>query len=220
MRKIEIVQGILDANDATAEGNRDVFDSHRCLAVNIMAAPGAGKTSVILRTMEGLRPDTRVAVIEGDMVSTVDAEKVQDVASAVVQINTKGMPEACSLVADMVHVALQRLPLDELDVVLIENVGNLLCPAEFNLGEHLRVVIASTPEGDDKPLKYAVIYADADAVIINKSDLLPYVDFDMDRFIRSVRNLNDRVVFFPMSCKTGEGVAEWVAWLREKRATR
>ena len=114
----------------------------------------------------------------------------------------------------------QRLPLDELDIVLIENVGNLLCPAEFNLGEHLRVVVASTPEGDDKPLKYPLIFADADAVVINKSDLLPYVDFDMERFTRSVRNLNARTPFFPLSCKTGEGVAQWVAWLRNQRATR
>ena len=173
MRKIEIVQGILDANEATAEGNRAVLDTHNCLAVNIMAAPGAGKTSFILRTIEGLRPDTRIGVIEGDVVSTVDAEKVQDVASAVIQINTKGMPESCALVADMIQVAMERLPLDDLDLILIENVGNLLCPAEFDLGEHLRVVIASTPEGDDKPLKYALIYADADAVVINKSDLLP-----------------------------------------------
>ena len=199
MRKIEIVQGILDANNATAAGNKTVLDANRCLAVNIMAAPGAGKTSLILRTIEALRTDTRIGVIEGDVVSTVDAEKVQGVASAVVQINTKGMPESCALVADMIHVALERLPLQDLDVILIENVGNLLCPAEFDLGEHLRVVIASTPEGDDKPLKYALIYADADAVIINKSDLLPYVDFDMDTFTRAVRNLNPRTVFFPVS---------------------
>jgi len=120
----------------------------------------------------------------------------------------------------MIHVALQRLPLDELDVLLIENVGNLLCPAEFNLGEHLRVVMASTPEGDDKPLKYSVIYADADAVVINKMDLLPYVDFDMEKFTSSIRNINARAQFFPVSCKTGEGVAEWVAWLRSKRTGR
>jgi hydrogenase nickel incorporation protein HypB len=214
------VRGILDANDATAEGNRAVLDAHRCLAVNIMAAPGAGKTSFILRTIAELRQDSRIGVIEGDMVSTVDAEKVQDAASAVVQINTEGMPESCALVADMIHVALQRLPLDELDVLLIENVGNLLCPAEFNLGEHLRVVMASTPEGDDKPLKYSVIYADADAVVINKMDLLPYVDFDMEKFTSSIRNINARAQFFPVSCKTGEGVAEWVAWLRSKRTGR
>ncbi len=220
MRKIEIVQGILDANEATAEGNRAALDAHGCLAVNIMAAPGAGKTSFILRTIAGLQPDLRVSVIEGDMVSTVDAEKVQGIAQAVVQINTKGMPEACALVADMIHVALGRLPLGELDVVLIENVGNLLCPAEFRLGEHLRVVVSSTPEGDDKPLKYPMIFADADAVVINKIDLLPYVDFDVERFSRSIRNLNPDVPFFPMSCKTGEGVAEWVTWLRHQHQTR
>lgn len=220
MRKIEIVQGILDANEATAEGNRAALDAHGCLAVNIMAAPGAGKTSFILRTIEGLKQDLRIAVIEGDMVSTIDAEKVQGVAQATVQINTKGMPESCALVADMIHVALGRLALDELDVVLIENVGNLLCPAEFRLGEHLRVVVSSTPEGDDKPLKYPMIFADADAVIINKIDLLPYVDFDIERFSRSIRNLNPDVPFFPMSCKTGEGVAEWVSWLRNQHPTK
>jgi len=220
VRKIEIVQGILDANDATAEGNRATFDAHGCLAVNVMASPGAGKTSFILRTIEGLEPDLRTGVIEGDMVSTVDAEKVQDVADAVVQINTKGMPESCALVADMIQVALDRIELDKLDIVLIENVGNLLCPAEFRLGEHLRVVVASTPEGDDKPLKYPMIFADADAVVINKIDLLPYVDFDTERFMKSIRNLNANVPFFPLSCKTGEGVAEWVTWLRNQHPTK
>ncbi len=219
MRKIEIVQGILDANEATADSNRAVFDAHDCLAVNIMASPGAGKTSFILRTIEGLKKERRVGVIEGDMVSTVDAEKVQGSAHAVVQINTKGMPESCALVADMIHVALQRLPLDELDVVLIENVGNLLCPAEFRLGEHLRVVVASTPEGDDKPLKYPMIFADADAIVINKMDLLPYVNFDVEAFKKSIRNLNPNVPFFPMSCTTGQGVAEWVTWLQNQHPT-
>ncbi len=220
MRKIEIVQGILDANEATAAGNRAVFDQHRCLAANIMSAPGAGKTSFILRTIERLSPHIRIGVIEGDVVSTVDAEKVGDIVSAVVQINTKGMPESCALVADMIHAALKRLPLDNLDLVLIENVGNLLCPAEFDLGEHLKVVITSTPEGDDKPLKYPVIFAQADVVVINKSDLLPYVDFDIDKFTRAVRNLNPRAVFFPLSCKTGSGVDEWVAWLRSQQPVK
>ncbi len=216
MRKIEIVQGILDANEATAMGNRAVFDERNCLAVNIMSAPGAGKTSFILRTIEELSADTSIGVIEGDVVSTVDSEKVHDFASAVVQINTKGMPESCALVADMIQVALERLPLDDLDLILIENVGNLLCPSEFDLGEHLKVVITSTPEGHDKPLKYPVIFAQADAVVINKTDLLPYVDFDMEEFLRAVHNLNARVPFFPLSCKTGKGVAEWVAWLRSQ----
>jgi len=216
VKKIEIVQGILDANQATAEGNRAVFDRNNCLALNIMAAPGAGKTSVVLRTIEGLGPDVATGVVEGDVVSTVDAERVRDVAQAVVQINTKGMPESCALVADMVDAALAKLPLADLDLILIENVGNLICPTEFNLGEHLKIVVASTPEGDDKPLKYPLIFADADAVIINKSDLLLYVDFSMDTFMRSVRDLNPNVPFFPMSCKTGEGVSTWIDWLRGK----
>ena len=215
MKKIEIVQGILDANQATAEGNRAAFDQNECLALNIMAAPGAGKTSVLLRTIAGLG-DVAIGVVEGDVVSTVDAEKVRDVAQAVVQINTKGMPESCALVADMVDAALAKLPLADLDLVLIENVGNLICPTEFDLGEHLKIVIASTPEGDDKPLKYPLIFADADAIIVNKSDLLPYVDFDMEVFTKSVRDLNADVPFFPMSCKTEEGVSAWVEWLRGK----
>ena len=216
MKKIEIVQGILDANQATAEGNRAAFDQSGCLALNIMAAPGAGKTSVVLRTIEGLGGDTAIGVVEGDVVSTVDAEKVRDVAQAVVQINTKGMPESCALVADMVDAALSKLPLADLDLVLIENVGNLICPTEFDLGEHMKIVIASAPEGDDKPLKYPLIFADADAIIINKSDLLPYVDFDIDVFTKSVRDLNADVPFFPMSCKTGDGVSAWVEWLKGK----
>lgn len=220
MRKIEIVRGILDANEATAAGNRALLDQHDCLAVNIMSAPGAGKTSFVLRTIAGLGDGLRLGVIEGDVVSTVDAEKVQEAATAVVQINTKGMPESCALVADMIDAALARMPLDELDLILIENVGNLICPSEFDLGEHLKVVIASTPEGDDKPLKYPLIFADADAVIINKTDLLPYVDFDVERFTRAVRDLNARAPFFPLSCKTGEGVTEWVTWLRNQRAKK
>ena len=215
MKKIEIVQGILDANQATAEGNRAAFDQNECLALNIMAAPGAGKTSVLLRTIAGLG-DVAIGVVEGDVVSTIDAEKVRDVAQAVVQINTKGMPESCALVADMVDAAQAKLPLADLDLVLIENVGNLICPTEFDLGEHMKIVIASTPEGDDKPLKYPLIFADADAIIVNKSDLLPYVDFDMEVFTKSVRDLNADVPFFPMSCKTGEGVSAWVEWLRGK----
>ncbi len=216
MKKIEIVRGLLDANNTTASSNRALFDRHGCLGVNIMSAPGAGKTSVVLRTIAGLGNGVRTGVIEGDVVSTVDAEKVQDAAHAVVQINTQGMPESCALVADMVDAALRRLPLDTLDLVLIENVGNLICPTEFDLGEHLKVVIASTPEGDDKPLKYPLIFADADAIIVNKVDLLPYVDFDMAKFTHAVRDLNPRAPFFPLSCKSGDGVAEWVAWLRQQ----
>jgi len=216
MRKIEIVQNILDANNATAESNRATLDNHSCAAINVMAAPGAGKTSFILRTLDLLRPDIGVGVIEGDVASTVDAEKVQNAADAVVQINTRNMPESCALVADMVDEALKKLPLAELDLIIIENVGNLICPTEFNLGEDRKIVIASTPEGDDKPLKYPMIFTDADAIIINKIDLLPYVDFDIDKFKSSVRQMNSSVPFFEVSCKTGAGMAEWIQWLRQQ----
>ena len=216
MRKIEIVQNILDANNATAESNRATLDNHSCAAINVMAAPGAGKTSFILRTLDLLRPDIRVGVIEGDVASTVDAEKVQNAADAVVQINTRNMPESCALVADMVDEALKKLPLAELDLIIIENVGNLICPTEFNLGEDRKIVITSTPEGDDKPLKYPMIFTDADAIIINKIDLIPYVDFDIDKFKSSVRQMNFSVPFFEVSCKTGAGMAEWLQWLRQQ----
>jgi len=214
VKKIELIQNILEANSATAESNRATLDRNGCAAINVMSAPGAGKTSVILRTLDLLRPGMRVAVVEGDVSSTVDAEMVRGASDAVVQINTKSMPETCALIADMVDAALKKLPLSELDLVIIENVGNLICPSEFDLGEQLKVVISSAPEGDDKPLKYPLIFADADVVIINKSDLFPYVDFDVEKFKRSVRDLNGRAPFFEMSCKTGEGVAEWVDWLR------
>ncbi len=214
MKKIELIQDILEANKATAESNRATLDQNGCAAINVMAAPGAGKTCFILRTLELLRPDLRVAVVEGDVASSVDAEMVREAADAVVQINTRNMPESCALIADMIDAALKKLPLSELDLVIIENVGNLICPSEFDLGEHLKIVISSAPEGHDKPLKYPMIFADADAVIINKSDLFPYVDFDLEKFKRSVRDLNGRAPFFELSCKTGEGVAEWVDWLR------
>lgn len=213
MKKIEIIQSVLSANQATAEKNRSTLEQNSCVAVNIMSAPGAGKTSIILATMERLN-GIRTGVMEGDVASKVDAEKVADAADAIVQINTRHLPESCALVADVVGEALDRLPLQELDVLLIENVGNLICPSEFDLGEQLKVLIASTPEGDDKPIKYPMVFADADAIIINKSDLLPYVDFDVDRFIGSVRDLNPDVPFFLVSCKTGEGLQEWADWLR------
>jgi hydrogenase nickel incorporation protein HypB len=216
MKKIEVVQNIMEANDTVAKRNRQLLDEHRVFAINIMSAPGAGKTSVILRTLAGLRGELNTGVIEGDVASTVDAEKVESAAQSVVQINTRNMPESCSLMAIMIEVALKDMPLDGIDLVLVENVGNLICPSEFALGEHRRVVISSLPEGDDKPIKYPLIFADADAVVINKMDLLPYVDFDMAAFRHSITGLNPRIRFFEVSCKTGEGIEEWCSWVSEQ----
>ena len=219
MKRIEVIQNVLEANDTIASRNRQLLDRHKVFVINIMSAPGAGKTSLILQTLTRLKGKLDIAVIEGDVASTVDAEKVQGRAKAVVQINTGNMPESCSLMAAMIESALKDMPLDDIDVVLIENVGNLICPAEFTLGEHKRVVISSLPEGDDKPIKYPLIFADADAVIINKMDLLPHVDFDIAAFRRSVTGLNPKVEVFQLSTKTGQGLEGWCSWLLEQVRT-
>jgi len=216
MKKIEVIQNILEANETIASRNQQVLDKHKVFAINIMSAPGAGKTSLILQTLTRLKGRLNIAVIEGDVASTVDAEKVQSEAKAVVQINTGNMPESCSLMAAMIESALKDIPLDNMDLILIENVGNLICPAEFNLGEHKRVVISSLPEGDDKPTKYPLIFIDADAVIINKMDFLPHVDFDIAAFRRSIAGLNPKAEIFELSCKTGEEIERWCSWVLEQ----
>jgi hydrogenase nickel incorporation protein HypB len=215
MKKIEVIQNVLEANETIASRNRQLLDMHKVSVINIMSAPGAGKTSLILQTLARLKGRLDIGVIEGDVASTVDAEKVQSETKAVVQINTGNMPESCSLMAAMIELALKDMPLDDIDLILIENVGNLICPAEFNLGEHKRVVISSLPEGDDKPIKYPLIFADADAVIINKMDLLPYLDFDITAFHRSITGLNPEVEIFELSSKTGEGIEKWCSWILE-----
>jgi hydrogenase nickel incorporation protein HypB len=213
MRKIELVQNILEANESIAAQNKRLLDEHGVFAINIMASPGAGKTSLILQTIAKLKGKLRIGVIEGDVASTLDAEKVKKEAVGVVQISTRNMPESCSLNASMLDAALKKLPLEDIDLLLIENVGNLICPSEFVLGEHKRVVVSSLPEGDDKPIKYPMIFADADAVVINKADLLPYVDFDSAVFRRAIERLNSKVKFFELSCKTGAGIESWCSWV-------
>ncbi len=213
MRKIELVQNILEVNESIAAQNKRLLDEHGVFAINIMASPGAGKTSLILQTIARLKGKLRIGVIEGDVASTLDAEKVKNEAVGVVQISTRNMPESCSLIASMLDAALKKLPLEDIDLLLIENVGNLICPSEFVLGEHKRVVVSSFPEGDDKPIKYPMIFADADAVVINKADLLPYVDFDIAVFRRAIEGLNPKVKLFELSCKTGAGIESWCSWV-------
>lgn len=216
MKKIEIVQNILEANESIASQNQRLLDEYKVFAINIMSSPGAGKTSLILQTIARLKDKLKIGVVEGDFASTVDADKVKDEAAAVVQITTRNMSEQCALIANMVSHALKCLPLGDIDLLLIENVGNLLCPAEFVLGEHKRVVISSLPEGDDKPIKYPVIFADADAVVINKLDLLPYVDFDIAAFEKAIKRLNPEVKILQVSCKTGAGIENWCSWLLDE----
>ena len=211
--KVQIVKDILSANEQIAQENRRLFDEKGVFVLNIMAAPGAGKTSLIECIIESLRGRLRIGMIDGDVASTIDADRIARTGIPAVQINTGG---ACHLDANMVRVALPRLSLDETDLLLVENVGNLICPTGFALGENLKVMIASTPEGADKPYKYPGMFSVVDVLMLNKVDLLPLLDFDLDYFRRGVKALNPDVAFFPISCKTGEGVQEWVDWLVER----
>jgi hydrogenase nickel incorporation protein HypB len=210
VKVLTIGEEILGANDEKAKANQQRLDQNSTLAVNIMSSPGAGKTSLILRTINHLKPRFRTAVIEGDVASSIDAEKVNETGASVVQINTAG---GCHLDANMIEQALNNLLLKETDLLFIENVGNLICPVEFALGEHRRAVILSLPEGDDKPYKYPAMFADADVVIINKMDLKPYLNFNIDAFQKTVTGMNPKVKIFPVSCQTGEGLEAWFAWL-------
>ena len=211
--KIPIVEDILSANDRLAAENARLLADRGLLAVNIMASPGAGKTSLIVQTIDALRDHARLGVIEGDIASRVDADTIEALGIPVVQINTGG---TCHLDANMVHGALEQLPLDDLDLLLIENVGNLICPTDFALGEALKVMIASIPEGDDKPYKYPGMFAVVDAIVVNKIDLLPYVEFDLNGFRKLVTGLNTGVQIFQVSCTTGEGIQDWADWLLGK----
>jgi hydrogenase nickel incorporation protein HypB len=210
VKVITVGEDILGANEEKARANKSRLDKYGILTINIMSSPGAGKTSLILSTIKHLRKKTRIAVIEGDVASSVDAEKVNELGIPVVQINTAG---GCHLEANMVEKALNDLPLKDTDLLFIENVGNLICPNAFALGEDRRVMIASLPEGDDKPHKYPAMFADTDVILLNKVDLQPYLDFNTDAFKKVVTGLNPDVTIFPVSCKTGAGMAAWFAWL-------
>ena len=212
--RVAVVEKILSANDRLAAENRARLDQYGIFGLNIMAAPGAGKTSTILRTINALSPQITIGVVEGDTAAvTIDADKVIAAGMPAVQINTGG---ECHLDAVMLSGALNELPLDQIDLLIVENVGNLICPAAFTLGTHANVLISSVAEGDDKPYKYPGIYRGIDALIINKIDLLPYVEYNLDYFKRGVELLNPGVVTFPISCRSGDGVDNWITWLMEK----
>jgi len=212
--RVPVVERLLSANDQLAEQNRKSLDLARVYAINLMASPGAGKTSLILSTIKGLASTLKIGVVEGDTAPvTIDSDKIIAAGRPAVQINTGG---DCHLDAVMLGNALPRLPLDDMDLLIVENVGNLVCPAAFSLGTHANVLIASIPEGDDKPYKYPNIYRGLDVLIINKIDLLPYVHFDMDYFRQGVEILNPNAAIFPVSCQTGEGIEHWTDWLHRK----
>lgn len=212
VKQISVKKDILSANSKTAEQIRSGLDRHHVRMINIMSSPGSGKTSLITRTINRFKDAYGIAVIEGDIASSIDAERISRLNVPAIQINTGG---GCHLDANMIEKALADLELDRLDLVFIENVGNLVCTADFDLGAHKNVVILSIPEGDDKPYKYPVIFMEADAVLINKIDVLPYFDFDLDSFPEIMKGLNPSAAVLPLSAKSGEGLDGWFSWIEQ-----
>lgn len=211
--RIDVQQNILERNEKIARENEEIFKQKKIFVFNVMSSPGAGKTTFLMETIKRLKEKYRIGVIEGDIASRVDAEKIGETGIPVVQINTGG---ACHLDASMISKALKHLPVDELDILIIENVGNLVCPAEWRLGENLKVVLLSVPEGDDKPLKYPLMFASADVLIITKIDLLPHFNFDLEQVRKVVSGLNPNVKIIKLSSVTFEGYDEWLDELESR----
>ena len=212
--RISVVENILSANDQVAAENRSIIDRAGIYSLNIMASPGAGKTSLIEQTVHRLSGQLRIAVIDGDIATSLDADRAAAAgAAAAVQINTGS---ECHLDAIMLNQALKKLDLGQVDLLIVENVGNLVCPASFQLGTHQSVLIASIPEGDDKPYKYPGMYRGVDVLVVNKLDLLPYVTFNMEFFLRGIELLNPGVKTFQVSCRTDQGLEDWYSWLQSQ----
>ncbi len=208
--KVKVVARILQANDRIAEENKRRFKEAGVFVINLMGAPGSGKTSLLEKTITALNGRLRLGVIEGDIAGTSDAERIGRLGAPVVQINTGG---ACHLDANMISEALPDLPLEKLDIVFIENVGNLVCPAEFNVGEDMKAMVLSITEGHDKPLKYPLMFRESSALVLNKTDLAPYTDIDMAKLKADAASLNPALRVFEVSCRTGEGLDGWAGWL-------
>lgn len=208
--KVKVVTRILEANERIAAENRKLFDEAGAYVINLMSAPGAGKTSLLERTIKELNKKLKIAVIEGDIAGTQDAERIGSLGVPVIQINTGG---ACHLDANMISEVLGEIPLKEIDLLFVENVGNLVCPAEFKIGEDIKVMLLSITEGDDKPLKYPLMFQESSALILNKIDLLPHTNASIDKIKKDATSLNPSLKIFEVSCKTGEGIAGWTDWL-------
>ncbi len=211
--KVTVLQNIMNANDQLAVENRKLLDKNKVLAVNVMSSPGAGKTTLLLSTIKQLKDKVKIAVIEADIASSIDADKIAKEGIPALQINTGGQ---CHIDANMVANGLNNLPLQDIDLLFIENVGNLICPADFHIGTQKSIMLLSVPEGDDKPYKYPLIFTTVDAVIVSKMDYLPLSDFDLEKFKSTVTGMNPQVQLFPLSAKTGEGLSEWITWLEKQ----
>ncbi|RLF54668.1 MAG: hydrogenase accessory protein HypB [Thermoplasmata archaeon] len=215
--KISVVKNILEANDRIAEQNRGLFDEHSLTVMNLMSSPGAGKTSLLERTIQALKKDISVGVIEGDIQSSQDAERIARMEIPVVQINTGG---ACHLDGNMIRDTFDEFDLAALDLLVVENVGNLVCPAEFKVGEDFKAMILSVTEGDDKPAKYPLMFHESSVLLINKIDLLPYVDCTVERIREEALKINPHMTIFEISCKTGDGLEAWYEWLKQQVRSR
>lgn len=211
LTKVKVFTNILKANENIAQKNRDIFDKNKVYTINLMSSPGSGKTSLLERTINLVKNELKMAVLEGDLQTDNDAQRIKKYDIPVVQINTNG---ACHLDANMVDRALKSFDFKEIDLFVIENVGNLVCPASFELGEHDKAVMVSTTEGDDKPIKYPVMFRKARALLINKIDLLPYTNFNMSKIKKDAMNINPEMRIFEISCRTGEGLGIWIDWLK------
>ena len=215
--QVEVKTNVLAKNDAIASSLQQIFKEKHIFVFNLMGSPGAGKTSLLEATLQDLAKDYNVAVIEGDLFTSKDAERIHALGVPVIQINTVG---GCHLDANMIQDAISDLDLDALDMIIIENVGNLVCPAEFDIGEAVKVTVLSVTEGEDKPLKYPLIFKESKAIFLNKIDLLPYVPFDKEKAIKDIRNLNPQGQVFEISCTVKDGLVPWLTWLRKQMESR
>jgi hydrogenase nickel incorporation protein HypB len=214
--EVKVLKNILSANDIMAEENRKLFTSKGIFTLNVMASPGSGKTTLIMETIKRLKNDVAIGVIEGDTAGSLDAERIGKENVPVVQINTGG---GCHLEAQMVNSAAKQMPLDKIKLLIVENVGNLICPGEFELGVNKKVVLMSTPEGDNKPYKYPLMFKIADVVVVSKMDLMPYVNFKMEDFTKAVRSINNKAEIIQVSAQTGQGFDKWLEWLKKNLKT-
>jgi hydrogenase nickel incorporation protein HypB len=214
--EVKVVRKVLDVNDTNARRNRERFAEKKVFVLNVMSSPGSGKTTLLEKTLARIMPDIRTGVIVGDICTSNDADRLAKTGAPVVQVNTDEFGGDCHLAAHVIEKAAEDLDLEALDLLIVENIGNLVCPAEFDIGEDARAVVLSVTEGEDKPVKYPPMFRACDAAVLNKTDLLPYLDYDRDAAVGYIRQVHPGMPVFEMSTKTGEGLDAWIDWIKEK----
>jgi hydrogenase nickel incorporation protein HypB len=215
-KEIKIVRKVLDVNDTIAQQNRELFRGKGVFVINVMSSPGSGKTAILVKTLSHITPKIRCAVIVGDVCTSNDADRLAGFGAPVVQVNTDAFGGDCHLAAHVIKTAANNFNLDEIDLLIVENIGNLVCPAEFDMGENLRIVVLSVTEGEDKPLKYPLMFRVCHAALLNKIDLLPYLDYDSKAAVQNILKVNPQMPIFEISAKTQEGFDSWIEWLKQQ----